>query len=95
VQGVGRHHFHVIRRDGRRTVAVEYVTQSGLRAACRNAASFGSMLFGGQILSEGAGMPTEDRRHDLLEVEVIEPFVQREDVTTALTQFFDAYIRQN
>jgi hypothetical protein len=58
---------------------------------CRNAAAFGSILFGKPVLSEGTGVP-QDQPHGLLEVELMEPFAQREDVSTAWTQFFDAHI---
>jgi hypothetical protein len=57
---------------------------------CRNAVAFGMILLGTPIPSEGAGMPREDRRSDLLEVEFAKPFVECEDVSAAWEQFFDA-----
>ena len=57
---------------------------------CRNAVAFGSILLGTPIPSEGGGMPREDRRCDLPEVEFAKPFVQCEDVSAAWEQFFDA-----
>lgn len=59
---------------------------------CRNAATFGPILLGNPILSEGRGMPRQDLRRDLLEVELVEPFAQREDIVVAWMQFFDEYI---
>lgn len=59
---------------------------------CRNAAAFSSILLGSPILSEGGGMPREDRPHDPPEMDRDEPFTQREDVSVAWAQFFDARI---
>src|SRR5712664_1049604 len=57
---------------------------------CHNAATLGSILFGSPILSEGAGVPREDRPRDLPELELTEPFAQRDDVSVVWVSFFDA-----
>jgi hypothetical protein len=57
---------------------------------CHNAVAFGSILLGTPIPSEGGGMPREDRRSELPEVEFAKPFAQCEDVSAAWEQFFDA-----
>ena len=59
---------------------------------CHNAATLGSILFGNPILSEGGGVPREDRPRDLQELELTEPFAQRDDVSVVWVQFFDAHI---
>jgi hypothetical protein len=66
---------------------------------CHNAATLGSILFGSPILSEGAGVLREDRPRDLedrprdpQELELTEPFAQRDDVSVVWGQFFDAHI---
>jgi hypothetical protein len=59
---------------------------------CRDAATFSSILLGNPILSEGGGMPREDRPHEPPVMDRDEPFARREEVSVAWAQFFDARI---
>jgi hypothetical protein len=52
---------------------------------CHNAATFGSILFGTSILLEGAGVP---------QLAMPDGFLQREDVSAAWAQYFDAHVPQ-
>jgi len=54
-----------------------------------NAAMLGSMLLGNSI-RDGGAMLREERSRDGLETLTIEPLAQREDVSTAWVQFFEA-----
>jgi hypothetical protein len=51
---------------------------------CHNAATFGSILFGSSELMEGGGVPQIDA--------VLGSHRQREDVSAAWSQFFDAHV---
>lgn len=59
---------------------------------CSNAAAFSTTFFGTGTLLDGAGLAALERWPDQPEVETIASFAQREDVTAAWTQFFDAHI---
>jgi hypothetical protein len=58
---------------------------------CRNAAAFSATLFGTGTLHEGAGLTGLERWSEP-EYEPTTSFAQREDVTAAWSQFFDAHI---
>jgi hypothetical protein len=59
---------------------------------CSNAAAFGATFFGAGTLQEGAGLTGLESWSDEPEDETIMSFAQREDVTAAWAQFFDAHI---
>jgi hypothetical protein len=59
---------------------------------CQNAAAFSTILFGTETLHEGVGMAGMDDWRDMLEDESSGSFAQREDVSMAWSQFFDAHL---
>jgi hypothetical protein len=58
---------------------------------CQNAATLGSMLLGNSVCDDSAMLP-QGRSRDVMEAQTIEPLAQREDVSAAWIQFFDAYV---
>ena len=57
---------------------------------CHNAAALGSMLLGSSVRDGGA--MREEHSCDATGTQAIEPLAQREDVSAAWIQFFEAYI---
>ena len=56
---------------------------------CHDAATLGSMLLGNSV-RDGGAMLREEHSCDGMETLTIEPLAQREDVSAARVQFFEA-----
>ncbi|MFB9267235.1 hypothetical protein ACFFWD_29430 [Bradyrhizobium erythrophlei] len=62
---------------------------------CRNAATFSLILFGAQSLVDGVGMDYAEQVRDPFEADFAQSHAQREDVSSAWRQFFDAHISES